>query len=286
MGLNSVLKASPGEPATIYARDFDGNGEIDPVLCHYLGGKNVPFHPRDEFVGQIFRMRAAYTSYAQYAAVTIDNVFTPEELRKAYQLKYENFRTSYLQNNGPAGFVLRDLPMAAQLSLANGLLAEDFDGDGNPDLMLVGNSQAPSLAIGWYNASIGTLLKGRGDGTFTPVPNQRSGLHVDRNARAVAEVLTAGDEPLTVVSSNADSLQAYAYPKHYQSVIRLRPDDARAEIRYRDGRVEKREFYYGAGYLSQSSRHLKVPDGVVSVTLYNYRSARREVSLGAVATAK
>jgi hypothetical protein len=286
MGLNSVLKASHEEPAIIYARDFDGNGEIDPVLCHYLGGKNVPFHPRDEFVGQIFRMRAAFTSYAQYAAVTIDNVFAPEELRKAYQLKYENFRTSYIENNGPAGFVLRDLPMAAQLSLVNGLLAEDFDGDGNPDLMLVGNSQAPSLAIGWYNASIGTLLKGQGDGTFAPVPNQRSGLHVDRNARAVAEVLDAGDQPLALVSNNSDSLQAYAYPKHYRSVIRLRPDDARAEIRYGDGRIEKREFYYGAGYLSQSSRNLKVPDGVLSVHLYNYRGTGREVSLRAVAAAK
>ena len=282
MGLNSVLKATPREPATIYARDFDANGELDPVLCHYLGGRNVPFHPRDEFVGQMFRMRATFTSYAQFAAVAISDIFTPEELKKAYQLKYEDFRTSYLQNNGPAGFVLRALPMEAQLSQTNGMLAEDFDGDGNPDLVLVGNSLAPSLAIGWYNASIGTFLKGRGDGTFTPVPNGRSGLFVDQNARAIAGVMGAGEQPLAVVSSNADSVRTYAYPKRFVSLIRLRPDDARAEIRYRDGWVEQREFYYGGGYLSQSSRHLKVPEAAASLSLFTYRGTRREVPLKAL----
>ena len=46
LGLNSVYKASEKEPVCIYAKDFDDNGSMDPIMCRYIQGKEYPVHPR------------------------------------------------------------------------------------------------------------------------------------------------------------------------------------------------------------------------------------------------
>jgi enediyne biosynthesis protein E4 len=278
MGLNSVLKASPKEPVRVYARDFDHNGSMDQVLSYYLQGKEVPFHPRDEFIDQMFILRGRFPSYADFSRVTMGDIFKKEELDKAYVMKYENFQTSYLQNNGKAGFELKPLPKEAQISQIHGMLADDFDRDGIPDLLMAGNSYAPTPAIGWYDAGIGTLFKGKGDGAFEALDPQKTGLYVPGDVKAVAELITARNEPLVLVSNHADSLKAFNYRHTFSSFIPLRPTDAGAYLIYADGRKVKREFPYGSGYLSQSSRHLKVPNAVQSVTIYDFSGKERPVN--------
>lgn len=281
MGLNSVLKASTEEPVRIYAKDFDRDGALDRILCSYVMGKNVPFHSRDEFIDQMFIMRGIYDSYAKYAVATINDIFSEEVLSQAYVLQYENFATSYLQNNGTEGFQLISLPIEAQISSVYGMLAEDFDNDGIDDLLMVGNSRAPALSIGWYDASIGYMLKGKGDGTFVPMNMQKSGFYVDKDAKAVATILSSENQPIVLISSSADSLKAFQYsnPTASQSFLPLHPMDAGAKISYDNGRTVKREFQYGSGYLSQSTRHLQISNHMTSVTLYDFSGNAREVHL-------
>ena len=60
LGLNTRHKASATEPLCIYAKDFDKNGRIDPVMCYYVHGKNYIYPTRDEMIKQIAAMRGRF----------------------------------------------------------------------------------------------------------------------------------------------------------------------------------------------------------------------------------
>lgn len=65
LGLNSSFKASPDEPMTIYAKDLDNNGRIDPMLFCYMKAedgtrKPFPVHTRDDLVNQLVSIRRQY----------------------------------------------------------------------------------------------------------------------------------------------------------------------------------------------------------------------------------
>ena len=38
---------------TLYYKDFDGNGSIDPLLCYYIGGVSYPAASRDDVTDQL-----------------------------------------------------------------------------------------------------------------------------------------------------------------------------------------------------------------------------------------
>ncbi|HTF30924.1 MAG TPA: hypothetical protein VK625_18845, partial [Flavitalea sp.] len=55
------------------------------------------------------------------------------------------------------------------------------------------------------------------------------------------------------------------------------PLDIRAEMVFEDGKRKSVEFYYGSGYLSQSSRVLTIPSGVREIIVYNSSGQSRKV---------
>ena len=74
------------------------------------------------------------------------------------------------------------------------MLADDFDGDGNLDVLINGNDFGTEVSIGRYDALNGLLLKGNGDGGFTPLSIQQSGIFIPGNGRAVVKLLgTSGN---------------------------------------------------------------------------------------------
>lgn len=57
--------------------------------------------------------------------------------------------------------------------------------------------------------------------------------------------------------------------------MRIRPSVVWTDVTYEGGGAEKVEFYYGSGYLSQSSRTLALPDAVKEVPLYTLQGVNR-----------
>jgi hypothetical protein len=53
--------------------------------------------------------------------------------------------------------------------------------------------------------------------------------------------------------------------------------DSYAELHYEDGKKEKVEFYYGSGYLSQSTRSITVPSTVRTIKIYDYSGNQRNL---------
>jgi len=283
LGLNSRYHATPDEPVSVYARDFDGNGRLDPFLTYYLNGTEYPAHGLDAAIEQIPRMKETYPTYESYAKERFDQViperFVTEE--KATVLRATRLESSYLDNDGDGAFSIRALPDKAQWAPIYGMVAADVTHNDTLDLVAIGNSHSPHVATGRLDASIGFVLEGEGNGRFTPMPHTQSGFFVDGDGMGLARLLKADGGPLYLAAQNSNAMKVFADADTSAPAawIAPKPLDAYARFAYEDGTTEKRELYYGSGYLSQSSRAVRVPASVDSVIVHQFDGGTRTVRL-------
>lgn len=287
LGLNSRFTASVDEPISVYARSFDFNGDIDPILTQFLQGEEVPVVSYDDFMGQLPGMKLAYPTYEMYATATIRQIFEPRQLEQALTYRATRFENSYIENLGSGLFRMDALPAAAQLSPLHGLVVDDVDGDGSLDLLAVGNFYGPEVITGRHDALVGLYLRGDGRGGFDAIPHAESGFFVDGDARGLAILRGKDGDPLYVATQNNDLLRTFVPARSAsargasQQVVSPRPLDVAADITYEDGATQRLELYYGSGYLSQSSRRFLVPGDAAKVTLYGSDGSMREIPAGA-----
>ncbi|MFB6248107.1 MAG: VCBS repeat-containing protein [Salinibacter sp.] len=267
LGLNTRYEASPAQPVQVHAKDFDDNDTLDPIISHYIQGTQVPAHGRRELLDKILGMMRRFPTHQAYAEATFDDLFTEEELSGAYTAEAVRFETSYLENRGDGAFRIRALPMRAQTAPVFGVQTGDYTGDGALDLLMVGNWYAPDRETGRADAFVGALLRGDGTGHFRAVGAAKSGFVVPGDAKGLAEVSTGKGPPLVVATQNQDSLRTFVAERRPERTVPARPLDRSATLRYADGATRTVELYYGATYLSQSSRTLRVPPGVEKVVL-------------------
>jgi hypothetical protein len=83
-------------------------------------------------------------------------------------------------------FECAPLPWEAQVSPVFGIAIGDFDGDGPLDLALAQNAFGLAPEEGRYDAGIGVLLRGVGDGTFVALGSGESGVRISGEGRAAA----------------------------------------------------------------------------------------------------
>jgi len=188
MGLNTQCTASTSKPAELYYKDFDENGSVDPIFCLYIGDSSFPYVTRDELLDQISATRNRFTDYKSYADVTLEKIFTAEELKGAKKLSATDFKTTCFIMNANGKFEPSPLPVQAQYAPVFAINSLDVDKDGFPDLVLGGNINQARLRFGKYDASFGTLLKGNGKGGFTYVPQYKSGLSITGDIRSIVQL--------------------------------------------------------------------------------------------------
>jgi hypothetical protein len=207
LGLNSTIRASPGEPARLYVRDFFGNGTLAQLLTLYRHGVSYPLAGRDELVRMMPQLASRYPSYASFGASRIEDILPASELRQAAVLEAREFASAVALNRGDGRFDLRPLPTEAQFAPIYASLAEDFDGDGHTDLLVAGNFYGVTPVQGRYDASVGLLLRGDGTGRFETVDLESSNLLIDGQVRHMALVRRADGGHAIVVARNDDRLQ-------------------------------------------------------------------------------
>ncbi|MBC7628865.1 VCBS repeat-containing protein [Ferruginibacter sp.] len=276
LGLNSRHKASVKEPLCIYAKDYDKNGLIDPVMCYYVNGKNYIYPTRDEMIKQINSMRGRFPSYQDYASVTFEASFLPEEIKDAYVVKSECFESSYLENKGNGKFVRTALPVEAQFAPVFAMLTGDYNKDGNLDILMAGNSYSTEASTGRYDALQGLLLTGDGKGNFTAVKSAATGFNADNDVKSLAQIEAANGTAVILTGNNNSELKAYQMQTKGMIIIPIKNTDVYAIIQKKNGQSYKQELYYGSNYLSQTSRKLIVSKEVVHITLVDNKGIKRE----------
>ncbi|MDQ3682411.1 MAG: VCBS repeat-containing protein, partial [Bacteroidota bacterium] len=204
VGLNTQFKASVSEPVGICYSDFDNNGSVDPLLCYYIQGKNYPYASLDELAEQLPVMRKKFLRYENYSNATFDQLFTPEQMKKAITLKATQLASCYFENrNGK--FIARQLPVEAQFSALMGIVAGDWNKDGKKDLLITGNYYPWRVQLGRMDANRGWLLQGDGKGSFKVLYPQQSGFTMQGDVRDMIMVSTK-QYPLFIAARNNDLL--------------------------------------------------------------------------------
>ncbi len=205
LGLNSRLRASFAKPVTCFVNDFDQNGSVEQILCQYNGDKSYPMALRHNLVMQLPFLKKKYLKYDDYKLQTIHDIFSPEDLKNSVLLTAYTFSSVVLLSDGQKGFTIRALPSEAQLAPVYTCLPDDFDGDGIADLILGGNLYAVKPELGRYDASHGLFLKGKGDGSFHPVPENQSGIYIEGEIRDMKKI-KMGNKNSVLVGRNNDTV--------------------------------------------------------------------------------
>jgi hypothetical protein len=274
-GLNGPYKASPETPVCIYAKDYDKNGRLDPIMCHFENGIEYLVHSRDDINKQITPMRARFRDYATYADATFKQAFTPDEIKDAYTVRCETFSSAYVENFGNGKFTVRNLPLEAQFAPIYGMLTKDFNGDGNLDVLCVGNSYSTEVQTGRYDAQGSFLLMGNGKDGFTV---NRNAINAIGDNKSVVEILNATGLSTFLIGTNSDSLHAWRLNKPLQKAIPVSDDDAYAIITLNNGVKRRQEFYFGNSYLSQSGRWMEIAPIYKNLVIYNTAGKKREIN--------
>ncbi len=209
LGSNAQFRASEKEPLSIYYKDFDGNGSVDPVFCYYINGVSYPAASRDDLVEQLPVLKKKFSDYNSYADATINEVFAPEQLKDAGILNVEILSTVYLQNNGDSGFVMKSLPQEVQYAPVYAMASADFNADGKKDIILAGNNAWTRIKFGRYRANHGIMLIGDGNGGFGYTPQYKSGLKLRGDARSM-DFIHVGSKDLLMVGMNNAPLVSYS----------------------------------------------------------------------------
>ncbi|MEO5893732.1 MAG: VCBS repeat-containing protein [Ferruginibacter sp.] len=281
VGLNTLYQVSDQYPAYITAKDFDNNGGFDAIPSLFLPDKKgvlkeFPAHGRDDVLERMPAMKKRFSNYNSFAIATMDEIFPADTRGGAIRLKANMQQSCYIRNDGGGKFTMIPLPVAAQVSVLNGMIADDFDSDGNLDVLINGNDFGTDISIGRYDALNGLLLKGDGAGGFSPLSIQQSGIYIPGNGKALVKLAGGTGNYLVAASQNKDILKLFEL-KRKVKFLTINPSEVAAMIKFKNGKTEKKEFYYGSSFLSQSARFVNITDNISSILIFDSKGKTREV---------
>lgn len=205
-GLNSRFKASVENPITLYIKDFDENGFIDPILTFRADdGQDYPYALRHNLIDQIKGLKKRFPNYESFKNASITKMFSPEDLEDASKFEVNTLSSIVLINNGGLNFSVQELPYQAQFSPIYSIATNDFDKDGDQDIVVGGNLYNVKPEVGRYDASFGSYLENLGQLNFK-IPKNNKGFFVSGEVR---DLIVNKDE--LIVVRNSDSLVIFKY---------------------------------------------------------------------------
>lgn len=208
LGLNSKLKADAFHPVRMYVYDFDKNNSTEQILTHLINGVEYPLNTRDEMTKQIPSLKKKYLSYQKFSQAKFSDFFPTEVIQKSTVYEATSFESIYIENKGNNHFEIKSLPKQVQLSTVNTFFVEDFNKDGNLDILTAGNFFRSNIQMGRYDASYGQLLIGDGKGNFKCIPQSKSGFSVRGETRKILPIKVGNHSYYAIVRNN-DSVEFF-----------------------------------------------------------------------------
>ena len=190
----------------MYLNDFDQNGSVEGVLTFTAeDGRDLPYALRHDLIDQMKGLKKKFPDYASFRDADITTIFDEQQRSTALIQTANNFATGVLMNEGNFNFTLNELPQEAQLSPVYAIQSVDIDDDGDQDLFLGGNLFKAKPEVGIYDASYGTYLENKGNGTFQAFKDGK-GFSVKGEVRDIKVV----DQTLFVFRNN-DSIATFKF---------------------------------------------------------------------------
>ncbi|MEN8124662.1 MAG: VCBS repeat-containing protein [Bacteroidota bacterium] len=210
-GLNGFVKPEENFPLYVYAKDFDQNGSLDPILGQYFeaDGEKIlfPFHTRDDIKKQFPESNISFLTYEQFSNLDFKTLLEIKDL-KSETLKATTFSSSYIENLGNGKFKLTALPRSCQVSPINDILIDDFDNDDQLDALLVGNDFSAESSYGRFDALTGIFLKGN-ENKFEVIPTKESGFYVPYQSNHIIKVEDNKERKLILSTQNNENVRVF-----------------------------------------------------------------------------
>ncbi|MBC6997320.1 VCBS repeat-containing protein [Cytophaga sp. FL35] len=205
-GLNNPFDASENEPITMYAKDFDGNGSIEPLITYYIEGYEHLIHPKGTLAKQLPLIRKRSKNYKDYGEKTFDQLFNKKDIQDSAIFKVHELASVLLENLGNGEFILNKLPSNAQLSPIMDWEIMDFNKDNFPDIVGVGNFTGTEVLSGHYDAGNGVSLQNNRNGSFSSIFN---GFSVPQEARKIVKLKAENNSIIYAVITQKEGIKLF-----------------------------------------------------------------------------
>ncbi|MEO8428034.1 MAG: VCBS repeat-containing protein, partial [Verrucomicrobiota bacterium] len=246
----------------VYYGDFNGSGTIDLVEAYYDRGLNkiVPWRDLETMVKAMPFVGEKFSTFRAYGEASVQEILG-ERLRLANELRAATLDSMVFLNRGER-FEARPLPVEAQFAPSFGVVAGDYDGDGNEDLFLSQNFFGAETETSRYDGGRSLWIRGDGGGGFSAVSGQESGIAVYGEGRGCALCDFDGDGRVDLaVAQNSAATKLYRNQAGRVGLrVRLEspvgnPQGIGAVLRLKCGERfgPARETHAGSGYWSQDS---------------------------------
>ncbi|MEX2397322.1 MAG: FG-GAP-like repeat-containing protein [Balneolales bacterium] len=263
LGLNSTYQIKNGHSLRVYYDDFNGDGRLGIIEAYF-----------DEHIGSYAPKRKLYNfgslsstispnvrSHREFASASIDEIIRGSRADIPY--KEINTLEHMVFINTGNGFRGHPLPLETQLTTAFHAGVADFDNNGNEDIFLSQNLFALPPETPRMDAGRGLILKGNGEGKFTPLQGSESGIKVygEQRGSALGDFNNNGKIDLAISQNGAETKLYLNRTEKVGYRIRLTGSmnnksaiGSSLRLVYNDGsKGPKREVQAGAGYLTQNS---------------------------------
>lgn len=207
LGLNYKYQASTLAPFSVYSYDYDNNRKNDLVLGYYQDGVQYPVRGRECSSQQVPAIKVKFKDYSSFAKASLEDIYSTEHLEKSLHYKVSDFSSCYMQNLGKGNFSMHPLDKLAQLSSINAIVAEDFNRDGNIDILMGGNLYGAEVETPRGDASYGAVALGDGRGGFDHLMPYESGLMVNGEIKAMEQIKLANNKQGVLIAKNGDYIQ-------------------------------------------------------------------------------
>lgn len=202
LGLNFTYKTSPDSKFGVYSSDFNDDWKTDLIFVKEVDGVEYPFHGLAKLGGAIDELGIEYKRFKDFSEEPVQQLVDREKLESSVHKQVDTFASIALINDGEGGYSSFELPKIAQISPINDSMLQDFDSDGNLDLLIAGNLFETEPNIPRADAGKGLILKGDGEGHFTPIPTAVSGFHAPKDAKKIIMIKTPNGRSVIVANYN------------------------------------------------------------------------------------
>jgi len=205
-GENQPRDPLPSPAATLAYGAWSNPARIDLIEAAFdpASQKLKPTRPLSLFAQAWPGVAQAITSHQAFSQASLADLLgligSPGR-----QVSASTLASVVFLNGGESGFTVQQLPPEAQWSVAFGMAAADFDGDGLTDLFLAQDFSAFRPELARQDGGRGLLLKGGGKDGWRSVPAWESGALLHGEQRAAAAGDWDGDgRPDLFVTQNAN----------------------------------------------------------------------------------
>jgi hypothetical protein len=203
-GTNSKFRATKEYPMKLFFNDFDENGQTETVTGLEKNGKYYPLESLDGLASQLVFLKKKYTNYRSFAGKTMEELFGKELLDKSTLWEVNTLASGFLRNeNGTFSFV--PFTNELQVSPIMAFTTADFDGDGEPEVLIGGNYFGVKPYHGRLDSFPGALLNSEND----IILGNQLGLDLTKKSvRHLGTVSLNGQKYLLAIFNN-DKTQVY-----------------------------------------------------------------------------